>query len=96
LIGVDSDCFFVTPQFLDVCLTSVLKNMDVSVFEAIKAVAEGTFKGGTYVGTLANGGVGLAPFHELADRVPAEVVTELETIKQEIIDGTIDTGWPLE
>ncbi len=96
LIGVDTDWYISAPEFKETYLTSVLKNMDVSVFDAIKLVVEGTFEGGFYSGTLANNGVGVAPFHDLADRVPAEVVTELETIKQGIIDGTIDTGWPLE
>ena len=43
-------------------LTSVLKNMDVAVYDAIKQVMDGTFPGGFYVGTLANDGVGLAAF----------------------------------
>lgn len=96
MVGVDTDFYVSAPEFKEIYLTSVLKNMDVSVFEAIKAVAEGTFEGGTFVGTLTNNGVGLAPFHEQEDRVPAEVVAELEEIKQGIMDGTIDTGWPLE
>ncbi len=29
---------------------------------------DGTFKGGVMVGTLADGGVGLAPFHDLESR----------------------------
>jgi len=96
MVGVDTDFYVSAPEFKEIYLTSVLKNMDVSVFEAVKAVAEGTFEGGTFVGTLTNNGVGLAPFHEQADRVPASVVAELEGIRQGIIDGTIDTGWPLE
>jgi basic membrane protein A len=96
LIGVDTDWYVSAPEYKETYLTSVLKNMDVSVFDAIRLVVDGTFEGGFYSGTLANNGVGIAPFHDLADRVPAEVVTELETIRQGIIDGTIDTGWPLE
>ncbi len=96
MVGVDTDFYVSAPEFKEIYLTSVLKNMDVSVFNAIKAVAEGTFEGGFYSGTLANNGVGLAPFHEQADRVPASVVADLEGIRQGIIDGTIDTGWPLE
>ena len=53
-------------------LTSVMKNMDVAVFNAIKAVADGTFKGGTYVGTLKDDGVGIAPFHDFESKVPAD------------------------
>jgi len=96
LIGVDVDWYVSVPEFNEIYLTSVLKNMDVSVFDAIKMLVEGTFEGGFYEGILANNGVGIAPFHDQADRVPAEVVTELETVRQGLIDGTIDTGWPLE
>jgi hypothetical protein len=32
---------------------------------ALKRAASGGFAGGLYVGTLANGGVRLAPFHDL-------------------------------
>jgi basic membrane protein A and related proteins len=67
----------------------VLKNMDVAVFEAIKAELEGTFQGGVFVGTLANDGVGIAPFHQLDHLVSGETKTELEGIKQLIIDGQV-------
>lgn len=96
LVGVDTDWYISAPEYKEIYLTSVLKNMDVSVFDAVKMVVEGTFKGGFYEGTLANNGVGISPFHDQANRVPAEVVTELETIKQGVMDGTIDTGWPLQ
>lgn len=93
LIGVDTDMVISAPEYKDVILTSVLKNMDVAVFEAIKAVKEGTFKGGTYVGTLANNGVGLAPFHEFEDDVPQSLKDELEQLKKDIIAGKVSTGW---
>jgi len=93
LIGVDTDMVISAPEYKDVILTSVLKNMDVAVFEAIKAVKEGTFKGGTYVGTLANNGVGLAPFHEFEDKVPQSLKDELEQLKKDIIEGKVSTGW---
>ena len=93
LIGVDTDCCISAEEYCSVTLTSVLKNMDVAVRDAIAMAVEGTFEGGTYVGTLANNGVGIAPFHEFDDDVPAELKAELEEITQGIIDGTIDTGW---
>ena len=94
MIGVDTDWYISAPEYKDVYLTSVLKNMDVAVFEAVKSVVEGKFKGGVYVGTLANNGVGIAPFHNFEDKVPADLKAELEQVKQGIIDGTIKTGWP--
>jgi basic membrane protein A len=93
LIGVDTDWCVSAAEYCNVTLTSVLKNMDVAVLEAVRQAYNGTFQGGVYVGTLANGGVGIAPFHEFESAVPANLQAELEQVRQGIIDGTIDTGW---
>jgi basic membrane protein A len=93
LIGVDTDWCVSAAEYCSVTLTSVLKNMDIAVRDAIVADYEGTFEGGFYSGTLENGGVGLADFYEFSDAVPAELSTELEDIRQGIIEGTINTGW---
>ncbi len=93
LIGVDTDWCVSAAEYCDVTLTSVLKNMDIAVLEAVRQAYNGTFQGGTYVGTLENNGVGIAPFHEFDDDVPADLKAELDEIRQGIIDGTIDTGW---
>jgi basic membrane protein A len=89
LLGVDSDWYISAPEFQPTYLTSVLKNMDVAVFDAAKAVANGTFSGGTYVGTLKNDGVGIADFHEYDSEVSAEMRAELEMIKADLISGTL-------
>jgi peptide/nickel transport system substrate-binding protein len=92
LIGVDVDWCVSAAEYCDVTLTSVLKNMDVAVLEAIKQTQAGTFEGGFYVGTLANGGVGIADFNEFDDDVPDDLKAELEEIRQAIADGTIAVG----
>ena len=89
IIGVDTDWYESAPEYKEIYLTSVMKNMDVAVFNAVKAVADGTFKGGTYVGTLKDGGVGIAPFHDFDSKVPATLQAELDQLKQDIIDGKI-------
>lgn len=89
IIGVDSDWFLTAPDYADITLTSIMKLMDVTTFEVIKSAYEGTFQGGSVVGNLANGGVALAPFHNLDSIVPAELKTELETLKADIIAGKI-------
>ncbi len=89
IIGVDSDWFLTAPDYTDITLTSIMKLMDVTTFQVIKSAYEGTFKGGSVVGNLANGGVALAPFHNLDSIVPAELKTELETLKADIIAGKI-------
>ena len=53
---------------------------------------DGTFAGGVTVGTLENGGVGLAPFHDLDSAVPAELKAELDQVKADIIAGTVKTS----
>ncbi|MGI6376042.1 MAG: extracellular solute-binding protein [Anaerolineae bacterium] len=92
LIGVDADWTITAPQYANVVLTSVLKNMDVSVVGVIEQVADGTFAGGTYVGTLANNGVGLAP-GTMEDKIPAELKAELEDLRKQVIAKQVWTGW---
>ena len=58
---------------------------------AVTNAANGTFKGGTYIGTLANGGAVLAPYHDFASKVPAALQSELATIKAGIESGSIQT-----
>jgi basic membrane protein A and related proteins len=89
IIGVDTDWTVSAPDFVDVTFTSVLKNMDVAVFEAIEMVVENSFEGGVFLGTLENNGVGLAPFHQLDHLVSDQLKAEIEELQQGIINGTI-------
>lgn len=85
VVGVDTDWTVSASEYSDVILTSVLKNMNVAVFEAIKSLQDGTFAGGLYVGTLANNGVGLADVAGASDELKAG----LDAVKQGLIDGSI-------
>jgi basic membrane protein A len=90
LIGVDADIFQTDPTTDDVVLTSILKNMKVSTYEAIMSAASGEdFDFTPYVGTLENDGVGIAPFHNFEGKVNPDLQGELDTIKAGIIDGSI-------
>jgi len=94
IVGVDTDWTVSAEVYKDVVLTSVLKNMDIAIFDTIKlASAEGFtgFGGEVYHGTLSNDGVGIADVASGA--VPADVLSELDGVRQGIVDGTIDTGW---
>ena len=91
IIGVDSDQFVSAPEFADVWLTSITKNMDKAILDTIQALVDGSLTtGDDYLGNLENGGVGLAPFHNFEDKVPAELKTELDAVAQDIISGKID------
>jgi len=93
-IWVDTDGYFSLTGVEDVILTSIMKNMDNSVYATIENVVDGEFEGCTnYVGDLVNDGVALAPYHDLESEVPAELAAEVEELKEMIISGEItDTG----
>ncbi len=88
---VDTDGCISAPQYCNLFITSVTKGIATSVKQAAVKAANGTFKGGNYFGTLANGGVSLSPFHHFADKIPSSVKSALNRIKQGIIDGKIST-----
>lgn len=92
IIGVDADLYFTDPEKQHVYLTSIMKRMDSTVYQVIEMAMNDQFEGGVIVGTLENGGVGLAPYHDMADMVPDQLKAEIEAIRQGIIDGEIDVS----
>jgi basic membrane protein A len=89
-IGVDADQAYLG----DHILTSALKKVDVAVFDAIKRVQDGSFKGGTdVIATVENGGVGLGKIgpagekyadqiKEITDQIAAGEITDIpDTVK---------------
>jgi basic membrane protein A len=93
-IGVDVDQYNTLPNEKDILLTSTMKRLDNSVFAVVESVLNDEFPGGgVYVGTLENGGVGLAPFHDYEDQIPDELKQEIDAIIEGIKSGEISTGW---
>ena len=90
LVGVDADFYETDPTTQPYVLTSILKKMDVSTYEAVLSSGQGSFDPEAYVGTLENEGVGLAPLHDFEDQVDPELVTEVEDLRQQIIDGELE------
>ena len=95
VIWVDDDGCITVPQSCGLFLTSVLKNMNVSVFETVQSVIDGTFTGGLFVGTLENDGVGLAEYHQWEDKIPDELKSRVEELQAGIIDGSVSVD-PLD
>jgi len=91
VIGVDTDWAESYPERAPVMLTSVEKRYNLSAISAIKALAEGKWSSGTHVGTIANGEIGLAPYHRLGSLVSEQVRTSLGQIKTDIMIGKIKT-----
>ena len=88
---VDVDGCVSAAQYCKYFLTSVTKGIATAVQDAVTKAQGGSFQGGTYVGTLANGGAVLSPFHDFATVIPASLQTELKTVEAGIKDGSIPT-----
>jgi basic membrane protein A and related proteins len=85
VVGVDADWYNTAQDYRSIELTSVLKNMDAAVLNTITNVLNLGAVGNLYVGTLANGGVGLAPYHDLEAQVPAELAAAMTQLQADII-----------
>ena len=82
-IGVDADQSYLGPQVL----TSATKGVDTAVFDTIKAVKDGTFKGGRDdVFGLTRDGVGLG---KISSKVPKSAVEAVHKVRNEIVAGKI-------
>jgi len=92
-IGVDVDQFISVPGNENIMLSSVLKRIDNAVFAAVEGAMAldggSVWESNLYVGLLANDGVGMAPFHNFEDAVPAALVTEIDGLKAALIAGDV-------
>jgi len=87
-IGVDSDQYNTADaEVQEYILTSMIKRVDVSVFEVTKAQQDGTFTAGNTVYDLSVDGVG---YSTSGDFLTAEQISTIEDFKAQIIDGTIE------
>ena len=89
IVGVDTDWYEANPQYSSIVLTSVRKEIGAAVEQAIQDSTKGKFTSDPYVGTLANGGVSLAPFHDFEAQVPMEVKQEISKLTEQIKKGTL-------
>ena len=85
-IGVDADQYKEAPGYV---LTSMVKGVDNAVFDVIKRVKENRFQGGVYQYGLGENGVGYVYDANNAKLIPAAVRARLESLKQDIVAGTI-------
>ena len=90
MVGVDADLYETDPNTQEVVMTSILKGMKVSTYEAVLAAGNDEFDFAPYIGTLENDGVGIAPFHNFEGKVSESLQAELDEVKAGIIDGSIE------
>lgn len=85
-IGVDQDQDYI---FEGRILTSMMKKVDVAAYDFIQQTVEGTFESGIKVYGLKEGGVGMSEMKFTKDIIPADVLEKVESIQQEVIDGSV-------
>ena len=85
-IGVDSDQDGEEPGHV---LTSMIKRVDVAVFQTIKDLLDGEFTSGQAVYDLSVNGVGISDLTHTRDIIGEEKLAMLEEVSQNIIQGTV-------
>ena len=84
-IGVDKDQNFLAP---DNVLTSAMKRVDNAIFDMVKKLTKGEFKGGeTIVYNLSNNGVSIAPTS--GKHVPKSILDEVNGLIEQVKAGKI-------
>jgi basic membrane protein A len=85
-IGVDSDQYDEAPGFI---LTSMVKRVDTSVFETIKAVKDGRFEGGIRTFGVADDGVKWVYDDHNKALIPEAVKARVDSLQALIVSGKI-------
>ncbi|CAN5543229.1 BMP family ABC transporter substrate-binding protein [soil metagenome] len=88
-LGVDVDWTETVPEFSELMLTSIIKRIDVSVYQAVERAVRDEAPQAVFVSTLENGGVGIAPFHDYEGDISDEVRTGLEELEQALVAGEV-------
>jgi len=96
VIGVDQDQWVTTfdggtAEGADRLLTSAIKRVDRAVCEAVERAAEGRLRSGVIRFSLANDGVGLAPYHAADVAVSSEIKGKIKDIATGLREGEIHT-----
>ena len=86
-IGVDADQYDEAPGHV---LTSMVKGVDAAVFDQIRRVRDGTFRGGVYEYGLAEQGVGYVYDDRVKSLIPDSVHARVEALRRAIIAGKIE------
>ena len=85
-IGVDANQNWMHPGSV---LTSMLKRLDLTIFEQAEKSVAGTFQNGIYILGLAEGGLGYAMDENNADLISDDMISKVEQAKGDIISGAI-------
>ena len=95
VIGCDNDQYTLIketdPEGAALTITSVMKPVGDTIFDAVKAYADGELQFGTGTNLGVKEGGSVLAYHEnYMNTVPQEIRDQVEQIKQDIIDGKIE------
>lgn len=85
-VGVDSNQNYLVPGQI---LTSMIKRVDVSVFDTIRKVKNNTFTGGLFVYGLGNNGVGYSLDEHNKALVNSRMLKVVDDLREQIIAGKV-------
>jgi basic membrane protein A len=85
-IGVDADQYDDMPGTV---VTSMIKRVDVAVFETIRSVLDGSFTGGVHAFGLKEQGIDYVHDGPHAQQIPPAVKERVAELRQDVIGGTI-------
>jgi basic membrane protein A len=86
-IGVDSDQFEEMPCCV---LTSMIKNVDVAVFDTVRDVVEKRFRSGVREFGLKERGVDYIYDDNNRDRISPEIIERVNRLRDEVVEGRIE------
>jgi basic membrane protein A len=93
-IWVDTDGCISAADYCSVLLGSAEKGLDTAVQDAIKSALDGNFDNSLFVGTLQNNGVGFAPYHDFASKIPASLQSQIQQVEAGLSSGKIKVASP--
>lgn len=88
-LGVDVDWSESAPTTTPFLLTSIIKRIDNSVFQAIERALNDEAPQATFLSNLENEGVGIAPFHDYDGEISQEVKDAIAEMQEMIIAGDL-------
>jgi basic membrane protein A and related proteins len=88
-LGVDVDWTETVPEYTPLILTSIIKRIDNSVFQAVERAVSDEAPQAAFLSNLENEGVGIAPFHDYDAEITDEVKTAIEEMQEMIIAGEL-------
>ena len=91
-IGVDTDQYETLPEAQPCLVSSATKNIVEAVKNSLLRIASDEFTAGAHTDNAASNGIGLADFHDNADKVPADVQALLDETFAGLADGSITTN----